>query len=188
MLHVILPILFQYLRTRLLLYFIRQYSNRYSILLDNSQCWYSVFTWLPGPQTWLLHQCPGEFLGLRVLKWELCFLAHWNTSCLLSGPTSRPLPGFSMSQPGNNILISWFGKFYCCWKVKVKVKSLSHVQLFSTPWTVAHQAPPSMGFSKQEYWSELPLPSPGDLPDPGIEPRCPTFQEDALTSEPPGKP
>ena len=45
-----------------------------------------------------------------------------------------------------------------------------------------------MGFSKQEYWSGLPFPSPGDLPDPGIEPGSPTFQADALTSEPPGKP
>ena len=52
-----------------------------------------------------------------------------------------------------------------------KVKSLSHVILFVTPWTVTHQAPPSMEFSRQEYWSGLPLPSPGDLPDPGVEPR-----------------
>ena len=51
---------------------------------------------------------------------------------------------------------------------------------------VAYQAPPSMGFSRQEYWSGLPFPSPGDLPDPGIEPGSPTFQENALTSEPPG--
>ena len=51
------------------------------------------------------------------------------------------------------------------------VKSLSHVQLFVTPWTVAHQAPLSMGFSRQENWSGLPFPFPGDLPDPGIEPR-----------------
>ena len=57
---------------------------------------------------------------------------------------------------------------------------------FATPWTVAHQAPPSMGFSKQEYWSGLPFPSPGDLPDPGMEPGSPAFQADALTSEPPG--
>ena len=71
-------------------------------------------------------------------------------------------------------------------KVKEKVKSLSHVRLFVTPWTVAHQAPPSTGFSKQEYWSGLPFPSPGDLPNPGIEPRSPALQEDALTSEPPG--
>ena len=68
----------------------------------------------------------------------------------------------------------------------MKVNSLSRVQLFATPWTVAYQAPPSMGFSRQEYWSGLPFPSPGDLPDPGIEPRSPTFQADALTSEPPG--
>ena len=71
---------------------------------------------------------------------------------------------------------------------KVKVKSLSHVQLFVTPWTVAYEAPPSMGFSRQEYWSGLPFPSPGDLPNSGIEPRSPAFQADALTSEPPGKP
>ena len=72
-------------------------------------------------------------------------------------------------------------------KVKVKVKSLSCVRLFASPWTVAYQAPPSMGFSRQEYWSGLPFPSPGDLPDPGIEPGSPTLQAGTLTSEPPGK-
>ena len=56
------------------------------------------------------------------------------------------------------------------------------------PWTVAHQAFPSMGFSRQEYWSGLPFPSPGDLLDPGIEPRSPILQADTLTSAPPGKP
>ena len=73
-------------------------------------------------------------------------------------------------------------------KVKVKVKLLSCVRLFATLWTVAHQAPPPMGFSKQEYWSGLPFPSPWDLPNPGIKPRSPTLQADTLTSEPPGKP
>ena len=72
--------------------------------------------------------------------------------------------------------------------LKVKVKLLSHVQLFATPWTVAYQAPPSMGFSRQECWSGLPFLSPGDLPDPGIKPRSPAWQADALPSEPPGKP
>ena len=67
------------------------------------------------------------------------------------------------------------------------MKSLSRVQLFATPWTVAHQAPLSMGFSRQGYWSGLPFPSPGNLPHPGVEPRSPTWQADALTSEPPGK-
>ena len=66
----------------------------------------------------------------------------------------------------------------------MKVKSLSYVQLFVTPWTVAYQAPPSMGFSSQEYWSGLSFPSPGDLPDPGIKPGSPTSQADALPAEP----
>ena len=57
-----------------------------------------------------------------------------------------------------------------------------------TPWTAAHQAPPSMGFSRQEYWSGLPFPPPGDLPNPGTEPRSPALQADSLPSEPPGKP
>ena len=69
-----------------------------------------------------------------------------------------------------------------------EVKSLSRVRIFSTPWTIAYQAPPSMRFSRQEYWSGLPFPSPGDLSDPGIEPGCPALQADTLTSEPPGKP
>ena len=63
------------------------------------------------------------------------------------------------------------------------VQSLSCVRLFATPWTVARQAPPSMEFSRQEYWSGLPFPSPGDLPNPGIEPRSPALQAEALTSE-----
>ena len=58
---------------------------------------------------------------------------------------------------------------------KVKVKLLSHVQLFATPWTVAFHAPLTMGFSRQEYWSGLPFPSPEDLPNPGIEPGSPTL-------------
>ena len=61
---------------------------------------------------------------------------------------------------------------------KVKVKSLGRVQLFATPWTVDHQAPLSMGFSRQEYWRGLPFPSPGDLPNPGIEPRSSALQAD----------
>ena len=71
---------------------------------------------------------------------------------------------------------------------EVKVKSLSRVRLFATPWIVAYEASPSMGFSRQEYWSGLPFPSPGHLPDPGIEPRSPALEADTLTSDPPGKP
>ena len=65
-----------------------------------------------------------------------------------------------------------------------QVKLFRRVRLFVTPWTVAYHAPPSTGFSRQEYWSGLPFPSPEDLPDPGIEPRSPALQADALPSEP----
>ena len=69
-----------------------------------------------------------------------------------------------------------------------KCYSLSRVQLFEALWTVTHQAPLSMEFSRQEYWSGLPFPSPVDLPHPGIERRSPAFQADSLLSEPLGKP
>ena len=66
---------------------------------------------------------------------------------------------------------------------------LSHVQLFVTPWTVAHEAPLSMGFYRQEHWSGLPCPAPGDHPNPRIDLRSPTLQADSFPpSEPPGKP
>ena len=74
------------------------------------------------------------------------------------------------------------------WGLAMWVKSLSHVWLFATPWTVAHQAPPSMEFSRQEHWSGLPFPPPGDHPDPAIELRSPALQTETLLSEPPGKP
>ena len=66
--------------------------------------------------------------------------------------------------------------------------TLSRARLFATPCTAVYKVPLSMEFSRQEYWSGLPFPSPGDLPDPGIEPRSPALRADALPSEPPGKP
>ena len=71
--------------------------------------------------------------------------------------------------------------------VHVSVNHLIMSDSLQPPWAVACQAPLSTGFSKQEYWSGLPVPSPGDLPDPGIEPKSPTLQADSLLSEPPGK-
>ena len=70
----------------------------------------------------------------------------------------------------------------------MKVKSLSRVQLFATLWTIACQVPLCLGFFREEYWSGLPFPSPGDLPDPGIKPGSAALQADSLPSEPPGKP
>ena len=75
----------------------------------------------------------------------------------------------------------------CC----VVLIFFSHVRLFGKLWTVAHQAPLSMGFSRQEYWSGLPIPTPGDLPDPGIQPASLCllhWQMDSLPLAPPGKP
>ena len=69
-----------------------------------------------------------------------------------------------------------------------KLKSPRPVQLFVTPWTIARQAPLSVGLSRKEYWTELPCPPPGDLPNPGIEPGSPALQADSLPSEPPVKP
>ena len=74
-------------------------------------------------------------------------------------------------------------RLYAC-----MLSCFSHVQFCETLWTVACQAPLSVGFSRQEYWSGLPFPSPGDLPDPGIKLRSPTLQADSLLSELPGKP
>ena len=67
------------------------------------------------------------------------------------------------------------------------IQSLRHVQLFETPWTIACQAPLSIGFPRQGYWSGLPLPSPGNLPDPGIKPTSPALASGFFTTEPPGK-
>ena len=66
-------------------------------------------------------------------------------------------------------------------------QSLRGIQLLGAPWTVGHKAPLSMEFSRQEYWKGLPFPTPGDLPNPGIEPRSPALQADSLPSEPPRK-
>ena len=71
-------------------------------------------------------------------------------------PPGSPIPGILQARTLEWVAISFFN----AWKWKVKVKSLSRVQLFATPWTTAYQAPPSMGFSRQEYWSGVPSPSP----------------------------
>ena len=95
--------------------------------------------------------------------------------------------------------MTWLFSVLCCHKphsfdhscmcVCVCVcKLLSRSQLFVTPWVITCQVPLSMGFSRQEHWSGLPFPSPGDLPNPGIKPGSPTLQVDSLPAEPPGKP
>ena len=90
-------------------------------------------------------------------------------------------------------IIKWIKKMQCmymcvCIYILCCAQSLSHFQLFGIPWTAALQAPLSMAFSRQEYWSTLPCSPPGNLPNPGIKPRSPTLQVDSLSTEPQGKP
>ena len=108
---------------------------------------------------------------------------YWN-GLPLPSPGYHPEPGIKPRSPAlqaDSLLSGPLGS-----PLYVKVKSFSHVRLFATPWTVARQAPPSMGFSRLEYWSGLPFPSPGYLPDPGIKPQSPILQADSLPSEPQG--
>ena len=101
----------------------------------------------------------------------------------LSDPMDCSLSGSSIHGIFQARVLEWGAiAFSKAWKWKVKVKSLNHVRLLATPWTAAYQAPPSMGFSRQEYWSGLPCHS-EDLPNPGIEPRSPTLQADSSLSE-----
>ena len=104
-----------------------------------------------------------------------------------SSPPGSPIPGILQVTTLEWVAIS----FSNAWKWKVKVKLLSRVQLFSTSWTAAFEAPLSMGFSRQVYWSGLPFPSPGDLPYPGIEPAplvFPALAGGFSTTAPCGKP
>ena len=134
----------------------------------------------------------------RVLEWgAIAFSMSMSTEPQTRGPTEQyTVVSFTGSRDKNvkvnfmrdiiglsglNIAkLIWMGQIVllsaCGYQVlKVKAKSLSCVRLFATPWTVAYHAPPSMGFSRQEYWSALPCPSQEDLPNPGIEPRSPTL-------------
>ena len=99
-------------------------------------------------------------------------------------PPVSPVPGILQARTLEWVAIS----FSNAWKWKVKVKSLSRVQLFMTPWIAAYQAPPSMGFPRQEYWSGVPFPSPGDLLDPGIELASLAWQADSFITESHRKP
>ena len=104
------------------------------------------------------HENVGRPCSEGLFSWE----------CICSPITSLQVPAYVMTRS--------------------EVKSLSRAWLFVTPWTVAYQVPLAMGCSRQEYWSGLPSPSPGDLPDPGIEPESPMLQVNSLLSKPSGKP
>ena len=119
----------------------------------------------------------------------LLLLSHFSRVRLCDpidvSPRGSPVPGILQARTPEWVAIS----FSNAGKWKVRVKSLSHVWLLVTPWTAAHQAPPSMGFSRQEYWSGLPFPTSGDLPDPEIESlslASPSLAGGFFTTAPPG--
>ena len=117
-----------------------------------------TFLWSPGVSklAWPSSVPRGQWLGLKGRTESNDPIVSWVRFC----SSLSPMPPPSLST-GSVTLFSY--------TVKVK-KSLSHVRLFATPWTVARQPPLSMGFSRQEYWSGLLFPYPGDLPNPGVEP------------------
>ena len=127
-------------------------------------------------------------IKLILLPWTLMIFLYWmNYLELLSNP-KVPAEYFTKT-----FVLYNFGSENVIMQalyiliLEEEVKSLSRVRLFATPWTVAYQAPPAMGFSRQEYWSGLPFPSPGDLPDPGIYPGLPHCRQMLLPSQPIGK-
>ena len=135
-----------------------------------------------------LQPCGLGILQARILEWVAADAAKSLQSCptlckpIDSSPPGSPVPGILQARTLEWVAIS----FSNAWKWKGKVKSLSRVGLLATPWTAAHQAPPSMGFSRQEYWSGVPSPSPtgvgslsllkGIFPTPGSNPALPCYR------------
>ena len=119
-----------------------------SICLGFENSYFIIFQNLQRKKCFQTHSTRAGFLLLQLCL-TLCDPIH-------SSPLGSPVPGILQSRTLEWVAIS----FSNAWKWKVKVKSLSHVWLFATPWTAVHQAPPSMGFSRQEHWSGVPLPSP----------------------------
>ena len=129
----------------------------------------------------LLCPSPGDLLNPEMEPPSCCWFfmspalagGFFTSSATWEGPSEC----YALHSQVNESLAFQLNFISWCWceqKLK-KVKSLSLVRLFVTPWTVAYHAPQSMGFSRQEYWSGLPFPSPGDLPNPGIKPGSPAL-------------
>ena len=144
--------------------------------------------WVKGWQTMVSHL----FFFLNIYFYLFIWL-HWvlSVACgiqfsdqgLNPGPLHWEFKSQSRNHQGSPSVTC-----FCKYKHIVLSVICSVVSDSVTPWSVACQAPLSMGFPRQEYWREFPFPSPGDLPDPGIEPRSPALQADSLPTEPPGKP
>jgi hypothetical protein len=132
--------------------------------------WWAAIYGVVQSRTWL-----KQLSSSSSIQGTLTAVAKSLQSCpTLCDPIDGSPPGSAISGTLQARTLEWVAiSFSNAWKWKVKVKLLSRVRLFVAPWIVAYQASPSMGFSRIEYWSGVPFPSPGDLPNPGIEPRSP---------------
>ena len=130
-------------------------------LLNTTNVWHNWWNKITGNRTLTL-KAPNHEEAFKQLYRLAAAAAKSLQSCpslcdpIDGSPPGSPIPGILQARTLERVAIS----FSNAWKWKVKVKSLSHAQLLATPWTAAYQAPPSMGFSRQEYWSGVPLPSP----------------------------
>ena len=130
------------------------------IILDTLWVWNNI--WTLKKTSWASWTLKKNFLGPNLAFDLLAAVAKSLQSCptlcnpIDGSPPGSPVPGILQARTLEWVAIS----FSNAWKWKVKVKWISHVQLLPTPWTAAYQAPPSMGFSRKEYWSGVPLPSP----------------------------
>ena len=115
-------------------------------------------------------------------------LLDWNPPNRSCTRTSTKTVSHTLPYMQRLRFLAWFQVHHRPSVTTCMSQSLSCVRLFAAPWTVARQALLSTCFSRQEHWSGLPFPSPGDPPNPGTEPRSPALQADSLLSEPPGKP
>jgi len=133
------------------------------------------------------------FLPRRTRPWDrIDSISHafrnlpWIQMVTMAHPGLSSISPISFKVPNNSQLLIFHLPLSSC--TTLCLTSLSHVLLFTTPWTVAHQAPVSMGFSRQEYWGGWPCPPLRDVPNPRMRPRAPALQADSLPAEPPGKP
>ena len=158
-------------------------SNEHPGLISSRMDWLDLLA-VQGTLKSLLQHHSSKASILRCSGFFIAQLSHpYMTAGKTIALTRRTFGGKVMS-----LLFNMLSRLVVTFLPRSKVKSFSCVRLFVTPWTVAYQAPWSVGFSRQEYWSGLPFPFPGDLPNPGIEPRSPPLQTDTFPSEPLGFP
>ena len=149
------------------------HASIYSCLVVKKSCWYiagalwelmhvEMYYWCIHGEMYSTSNTPSPSYQLKVYNENVAAAsAKLLQSCLTlcdpidGSPPGSPIPGILQARTMEWVAIS----FSNAWKWKVNVRSLSHVWLVVTPWTAAYQAPPSMGFSRQEYWSGVPLPS-----------------------------